>query len=356
MSIKLKWRKSTSKAKGRRAGTYYLEGTDHRGGRVFRSLKTGDRSLAEHEFVKEVSRLATLRKAGVSAVANFANAVAVYTTRKPTSSNLKFLRPMLGLIGAKRLADFTQADLDELAGKLIPPGRKPSYIKRAVYTPFISAWAAAADNDPPLCERRRWKSPEIPEREATEIPAEDHLEKLMAASSPALRNRDAALILTLTYTGARSGEVQRLELRDIQLGSADEIARVLYRRTKWKPRSVAMAPRLEEALRLHIADLRAKGVPEETKLFGFSDPRAIAKRMRRLHAVAGLKYYRPHVMGRHTFATRLLLQGNSPIDVARAGGWANVRMIDSVYSHIPEARIDGIVSGADKGKKDGTND
>ena len=51
MSLRLVYRKSEAKgARKTRAGTYYIEGTDHEGKRVHASLSTGDRVLAKRIF------------------------------------------------------------------------------------------------------------------------------------------------------------------------------------------------------------------------------------------------------------------------------------------------------------------
>jgi site-specific recombinase XerD len=84
-------------------------------------------------------------------------------------------------------------------------------------------------------------------------------------------------------------------------------------------------------------------VPGDTLLFPFKSRWGLAQMVRRARKRAGLPYYRPHAIGRHAFATRLLSGGASLLDVQKAGGWKSARMVSDVYAHLAKEHVDGIV-------------
>ena len=100
MSLKLTFRKARSSKDKTKRGTYYIEGTDHRGRRVHKSLRPGDRDLAKSEFAKYVAASVAMRLEGPKGVVNFANAVKIYLERlalrgKAGTMNETFLGEML---------------------------------------------------------------------------------------------------------------------------------------------------------------------------------------------------------------------------------------------------------------------
>jgi hypothetical protein len=231
MSIWLVYRKTRSK-RAKKAGTYYIEGR-YKGLRIHESLGTSDRDRANDEYAKRLAALTEEADLGPKAVANFAAAVVAYHDElkrdgRETNSNVPWLDEILPLIGQRRLCELTQADLDELAKTMRPKGSVETR-KRQVYTPFIAAYNAAADRDPPLADPKRWKAPKHKKRRA-DSPDDAYVSKLVAAADvheikPTKTKkgkaggtrtgslnpiRDKAAILFITFTGARSGEAQRV--------------------------------------------------------------------------------------------------------------------------------------------------
>jgi integrase len=232
MSLKLTYRKARSKRK--KVGTYYIEGT-YRGHRVHESLHTSDRDIANERYTKKVAELDAEETHGVKAVANFAAAVVAYGEKLKkmkgieTNSNEPYLREMVPLIGETKLRELTQSDLDELA-KRMRPGASLETLKRHVYTPFMAAYNAAVQRDPPLADPKHWAAPKGKKRKGN-CPDDAYISKLVDAADIHERKgkhnnvvtgsrkpeRDKAVVLFLTFTGARSGEAQRLSLRDVFL-------------------------------------------------------------------------------------------------------------------------------------------
>jgi integrase len=362
MSLKLTFRKARSSKDKTKRGTYYIEGTDHRGRRVHKSLRTGDRDLAKSEFAKYVAASVAMRLEGPKGVVNFANAVKIYLERlalrgKAGTMNETFLGEMLPHIGTKKLCELTQADLDGLA-KRLRPNCKASTVKRHIYTPFIAAYNAAVDHDPPLADPRRWNKPTVPKRKA-HPPDDAYIATLKDAAyvkGRGKRNavtgsrkpeRDAALVLFMTLSGCRSGEAQRFAIGDFDphRGAA------LLRKTKnGDPRRVALAPALISALVAQVDKLheRAAGkAPDSTLIFECETRWGIPQLFKRAQKRAGLDRRRPHEIGRHAFAKRILEAGESTLTVKDAGGWKTLRMVDEYYGHLARERTDQVVAGID---------
>jgi len=260
---------------------------------------------------------------------------------------------MLPFIGERKLCELTQADLDQLAKTMRPKDSVESR-KRQVYTPFITAFKAAADRDPPLVDAKRWKSPKHEKRRANS-PDDAYISKLVDVADIHERRgkrknvvtgsrkpaRDMALVLFVTFTGARSGEAQRLELRDLFL----DRGYAMLRRTKnGEPRQVALTPELIEALRTQVAALG--DAPVDTLVFECKTRWGIPQLVKRARKRAGLDDYRPHQVGRHAFATRLLNAGASTAAVKQAGGWkSESRAFDEYYGHLAQEVTDRAVAG-----------
>jgi integrase len=357
MSLRLTFRKTRGKGKRKTGpGSFYIEGTDHKGERVHESLSTSDRDLAKREFAKRVARTLDLRTHGDKAAINFSDACELYCETKGENTNKQWLERMAAhtWFGAKKLCEITQTDLNKLAKDLYP-GCVPATLKRQVYTPFLAAYNACVDHEPPLADRKRWKAPQVIKK-TVDAPDDGYIEALIAAarhqSRAGKRNnvvkgsrnpeRDIAAILFITLTGCRSGEAQRVRLKDVDL----DRARVLLPKTKGKddnPRKVALAPALVAALRAHIEKMGDK--PGDTLLFGFETRWGLPQMVARVRKRARLPHYRPHQIGRHAFATRLLHSGASLLDVQKAGGWDSAQMVTDIYGHLSEEYVDGIVAG-----------
>jgi integrase-like protein len=358
MSLRLVFRKSRSKGKRKTsAGSYYIVGTDHKGGRVHESLKTSDRTLAKFEFAKAVT--ATTEERINGSVYNFADAVLTYlgpkeAPRKPGNSNEAYLNEMMLHVGHMSLRDFTQATLDKLA-KDMRPGCLPSTLKRHVYSPFIAMWNACAENEPPLCDHKKWKSPQI-EKKRGDCPDDGYIQTLKESIDLKRRagkrnnvvvgsrkpERDKALLLFMTFTGARSGAAQKLDLRNLSLDRG--YATVLEKGKK--VRQVKLTPETIEALRAQVAKLHEMHngeAPPETLVFEVETRWGIPQLMKRLQKRARLPRWRPHAVGRHAAASRLLSTGKSTIEVRDAIGWDSTRMIDQYYGHLAQSHVDKVM-------------
>jgi integrase len=305
------------------------------------------RDWARKLFADEVARVTRARIEGAAAVATFADAVSAYLAPFTlpdgtiTNSNAPYLDAMMPIMGSTNLCEIRQGDLDRMARQLYP-NRSASSLRRHVYTPFIACWNAAAGADPPLCEYRRWKAIRVPKREPVDPATDEYIAKLrtgIAAGFNAVRND--AVVLFITLTGARSGEAQKVRMRDVRL---DQGRVTITRDKRGKTRTVQMHPELLAAMHRLVLERRQEGAGDDDLLFRFSTRWGIPQMVARARARAGLPYHRPHEIGRHAFAARLLEHGATTFEVSQAGGWDKPRMVEEVYGHLARTHIDRIVS------------
>jgi integrase len=87
--------------------------------------------------------------------------------------------------------------------------------------------------------------------------------------------------------------------------------------------------------------------PDSTLIFECETRWGIPQLFKRAQKRAGLDRRRPHEIGRHAFAKRILEAGESTLTVKDAGGWKTLRMVDEYYGHLARERTDQVVAGID---------
>ncbi len=152
-------------------------------------------------------------------------------------------------------------------------------------------------------------------------------------------------VLGCLNTGARKGEMLSRGWEDVRwdlgphgtliVGSKAEIG---FRVKTGRDRAVPLTPELREALAARHAQL---GQPLHGLVFP-SDrdparPRSdFRSALEGACARAGLPFIHPHGL-RHTWATRLAMAGVDRRTLMELGGWADSRMLDEIYSHVPDS-------------------
>jgi integrase len=157
--------------------------------------------------------------------------------------------------------------------------------------------------------------------------------------------RVAAIVLFMTLTGARVTEACRLTPGDVDLDRAEAILRMTK---SGKSRRLSLAPVLVEALRRCLEETVAE-IDGTVRVFGYAQRYSVNQAIERVCAKAGLPYLSSHQVGRHTFAARLLRQGNSLKLVQDAGGWATIQIVSEVYGHLEQQQVDEAVRAAGAG-------
>jgi integrase len=290
---------------------WYIRGTVA-GHRVYESTGTSDRRHAEEYGRILQERLYAELVLGQKPDATFAEAVNVYLDAGRSG---RFLAPLVRAIGAVALSEITQQTVDGLALRLFPTAQ-PATRVRQVYGPVSAVIRYAAEVGLPGAVWRPLKKPKV-QRKPVQWATDDYLDKLLAHCDAHLR----AVILIMTYTGLRSGEVLRTTPQDYLMRPGWVFV------GRMKNGEAAFAPLPPEA----AAAAAAVGYR-----WKWRDASALARAIRRAAERAGLDYRRAHVLGRHAFAARLLQAGHDIKLVKEAGRWKSLAVVDQNYGHMEQ--------------------
>ena len=147
------------------------------------------------------------------------------------------------------------------------------------------------------------------------------LDAFMSEASPHL----GALYLFMFTTGARVSEACKLEWSDVDLKTQT----ALLRDTKNGTDHTA-----------HLSDemcAALKGLPLGPRVFGYRSRHSVYGPAQTACSRAGIEYVPPHQAGRHSFATALDSAGMTASQIATAGNWRSVRLVQETYTHPEEA-------------------
>jgi integrase len=283
------------------------------GASVYESTGTADKKLAEEYRLKRERDLYEHAVLGKAEPASWARAVNAYLDN---GGEDRFLLPLVKRWGDMPLSLITQEVVDAAARDLY---RTPATRVRQCYSPVRAVLNHARDIGLEGVSARRIKLPKVTKKPA-EYATDDYLERLLEHCDPELR----AVLLVMTYTGLRTGEVLRTTPEDWQVN------RGWVRIDRTKNGQPAMVPLADEALEAVEAvgyRWRWKGSPE------------LAKALRKAAERAGLLYMKAHSVGRHSFAARLLRQGHSLQLVARAGRWKGIAVVAANYGHLEQDHV-----------------
>lgn len=294
-----------------REGWAYAHGTDPKGRRIRRALKTQDRRRAEELRASLEATLWRQDLYGVKAVVTFDQAALAYAE---DGGDVTFIVKIAEQLNGMRLQDITPRMVREAARRAYPNHANATMNRQGI-TP-----ARAVIN---YAHQQGWCPPikvqafpiERPRRKAV---GPEYLARLQ----PHLLDRVFALMLFLNTTGRRIGEAIALEPHHVDLNRATAH---IPKTKNGEPADVALAPLLVAMLH----DLPSR----HGRVFGYTDRRKVYPVLRRACAKAGVEYLGTHQPGRHSFATALEKQGWSSKAIADAGGWKSVRLVDETYIH-----------------------
>lgn len=317
----------------RRGKIWHIRGTikipgQKKGKRVRES--TGHARLADAEAYRDKLRKETLEQInnGPAATATFASAVIIYLEK---GGDKTYLKPILDRFGTLLLRDVTADKVSTFALDRYAH-LAPATVTRQLYTPLNAVMGTA-------CRAFgigviSFESPKV-ERKTVECAPESWFPSFFLAA----HFRIAAMVLFLTTTGSRVGEACKLKVEDCHL----DLLRVLLRKTKnSKPRMVPIDETIANAIKKLI---ELDGLEGEDTVFGYSGRWSVNQAIERVCAKAGLKYYSSHKLGRHAFASRLLMSGRTLKEVQEGGGWDSYTIVAETYGHMEQKAIDAVIRG-----------
>lgn len=288
-----------------------VDGTRHR-----KSAKTTDRRIAEDVAIKFENDLRRAAVHGEEVILTFAQAVGLYAS---DDKDTRFTLKLLDHFEKWKLKDITGPEIRK-AAKLLYPDAAPATWNRQVITPMRAIINHAADAKRlPKISVTRFK--ETTKRRPAGNKA--WLETFCKAARKLDMPETAAIARFMFETATRVSEACRLKWDDVSLQE-----RVAYlEKTKTEPRKVF----LTRALVVDLANIRSNNHPLGL-VFGAANRSTVKKRFDKVITAAGLPRLTSHEIGRHGFATEMIVRNG--VDVATTadhGGWKSRRLLMESY-------------------------
>lgn len=302
----------------------------------------GDTAAKRQEKTDELNRLYEERATAITRPLTFARA---YTNYVKTGHPVPFYGvAILKHIGLRQCQDIDDTIMVELVEKLFAEDARPSYINRHLYTPVLAILRMALKDKAPKLTRPKGHK----DKDGTiEIPDPSWFKAVFPHIGPDTR----AILLFLTVHGRRLGDAlgRRPDDFDPEQGTMlvgktkngdpllvdlhPTVIRAIVDMPGWQDRKWLFTdgPSAGSNVRRDIIAgcLKANGM-DATIL----DHKGGQVKAKKLLEAAPVRYYSPHEIGRHAFATRMLLAGYSLQYVKDAGGWKSIEVLSRTYSHI----------------------
>jgi integrase len=237
-------------------------------------------------------------------------------------------------IGAFKIAAVTRAQIIEIRDRMAE-SRAPATVNRYLATlrhafrVGMLDWEWASRNP---CEKIALSEPKGRDRHLTNDEIGRLLDATAASDHPHLH---PAVLIALT-TGARRGEVFGLRWRDIDLSKGRAILHKTKNRDK---RTLALVPEVVDALRA----LQKVRVIDDDRVFppANADGKRTYPRVedawQEALATAEINDFRFHDL-RHTFASRMAMNGATLAEIAAALGHRTLAMV-ARYAHLTESHV-----------------
>lgn len=307
-------------------GIWQVSGTIA-GERIRKSLGTRDEEKAYQLKAEMEARLWKRHQDGEEAVRTFEEAAVEYQLhggKDGTGGDGTFLPAILKHFKGRLVASIKSAELRSMANTIYP-GRAPATKNRQAIVPAraVIMYAHQLGWCPPI----KVKQFEVPKSKKHRPVTRAWIDKFMAEADRRKLPHLSALVLFMNQTGTRVAEAIRVTGADVDYPSR----MVLLGKTKTD----------EDVTRHLTAELVGRmmglGAKEKDRVFGYTDPKAVNRVMKRVAKDAGIELRTTHSAGRHSFATNAINAGAKPKDAMEAGGWKSARLFMETYVHSHEA-------------------
>jgi integrase len=302
-----------------RDGIWYITGT-FKGKRVRKSLGTRDKQTAEEIRIQYEADLWKRHTYGEEAIRTFEEAALDFMEQ---GGERRFLPRIIKHFKGRAVGSIKPGEVRQMALALYPTAAPRTRNRQAI------APARAVINhahDLGWCGQIKVKQFETTKSVKHKPVDRKWLDKFMAEADRRKLPHLSALVLFMNQTGTRVSEAIRVLGMHVDL--AERI--VVLERTKteeWVSRH------LTTELVLRISALGAK--PKD-RVFSYTDPKAVTRRMKAVCVKAGIEVRTTHSAGRHSFGTNAMNAGARVKDVMEAGGWKSARLFMETYVHSTE--------------------
>jgi integrase len=247
-------------------------------------------------------------------------------------------------IGSYRLAAVTRAQIVEIRDRMAE-SRAPATVNRYLATLRHCFRIAATDWEwvgKSPCERIMLREPNGRDRHLDD----DEIAELLKATKSSPHPQLHAMVLIGLTTGARRGEITGLRWGDIDLAKGRAI---LHKTKNTNKRTLALSPQVIAELR-EIRKVRRL----DTDLI-FANPNPQGRRIysnieaawQSALSEAGITNFRFHDL-RHTFASRMAMDGRTLNEIAGALGHKTLAMVQR-YAHLTEGHVHDAMLDTAKG-------
>lgn len=287
-------------------------------------------------------------------------------------------------LGVRQCHEIDDSIMLEAKDKIFAPDAKPSYINRHLYTPVSAILKMALKNEAPLLTRPEGHKNATP----IAIPDLDWFRKVGPHMGPVTK----ALVWFLTIHGRRLGDALGRTPNDFD---ADGGTLHIGKSKTGEPVFIRLHPTVIEAILLMpdwqkrrwlfrdgpnsgnnvrkdilIAVIKANGwEPRQFKMKTDGRPQELDEALARktIREKGAIPYFGTHAIGRHSAATRALLDGYSLLHIKEMFGWGTIEMVARRYGHLAHRETNMAVhkvadafiakiapnAGQDRGKTDG---
>jgi integrase len=307
-------------------GIWHIDGSVA-GKRVRKSLGTRDEETAQQLKATYEARLWKRHQLGEEAVRTFEEAALEYLKhggKDGSGGDGRFMPRVLAHFKGRRVASITGAELRAMANTLYP-GKSPATKNRQAIAPARAVIMYAHHLG--WCGAIRVEQFKVPKSRKHKPASKEWLAAFIAECDRRKLPHLSALVLFMNQTGTRVSEAVRVTGKDVNLQGRS----VVLGKTKTDE---LVTRYLTAAL---VARIQGLGAKDDEPVFGYTDAKAVTRRMKKVAADLGIEKLGAHSAGRHSFATNAMAGGAKVKDAMDAGGWKSARLFMETYVHSDEA-------------------
>lgn len=295
--------------------------------RVRRSLGTRDEETAHRLKADYETKLWKRHTDGDEAVRTFEEAAISYLKnggKGGEGGDGTYLPAVLKYFKGRVVGSIKPAELRTMANAIYP-GRAPATKNRQAIVPARAVIMHAHDLG--WCGAIKVKQFDVPKSRKHRPVDRAWIVAFMEEADKSKLPHLSALVLFMHETGTRVSEAIRVEGKHVDLGRAT----ILLEKTK-TDELVTRQVTAEIVARLSHLGLKAG-----ERVFGYTDPKAVNRRIKAVAKRAGIAEVSTHSAGRHSFATNAIAGGAAIKDAMDAGGWKSAKLFMETYVHSSQA-------------------